>query len=118
LIFLAIGMESAQLPIAAPKLALREAQLVSTDHFRQGLLAQMGRATKGGRIDILINSGELYRSLGGYPGSTHGMPYCCDAMQDEMTLGDTLLIDRTNGAGMTVRYLLPRSKASDANVKM
>jgi 5-methylcytosine-specific restriction protein A len=96
----------------------REAQLVSTDHFRQGLLAQMGRATKGGRIDILINSGELYRSLGGYPGSLHGMPSCCDAMQDEMKLGDTLLVDRTNGAGMTVRYLLPRSQASDANVKM
>jgi hypothetical protein len=97
---------------------LQEAQLVSTDHFRQGLLAQMGRATKGGRIDILINSGELYRSLGGYPGSMHGMPSCCDAMQDEMQLGDTLLVDRTNGAGMTVRYLLPRSQASDENVKM
>jgi hypothetical protein len=63
LIFLAIGMEWAQLPIAAPKLTLREAP-------------------------------------------------------DEMKLGDTLLIDRTNGAGMTVRYLLPRSQASDANVKM
>ena len=87
---------------------LWEAQLVSTDHFREGLLAQMGRATKGGRIDISINSGELYRSLGGYPGSTHGMPCCCDAMQDEMKLGDTLLVERTNGAGMTVRYLLPR----------
>jgi hypothetical protein len=75
----------------------------------------MGRATKGGLIDILINSGELYRSLGGYPGSTDGMPSCCDAMHDEMKLGDTLLADRTNGAGMTVRYLLPRSQVSDAD---
>ena len=24
-------------------------------------------------------------------------------------MGDTLLLDRTNGAGMTVRYLLPRT---------
>jgi hypothetical protein len=116
-IFLAIGTERAQLPIAAPKTDFAGGPVVSIDHFRQGLLAQMGRATKGGLIDILINSGELYRSLGGYPGSTHGMPYCCDAMQDEMKLGDTLLIDRTNGAGMTVRYLLPRSQASDENVK-
>jgi hypothetical protein len=83
--------------------------MVSIDHFRQGLLVQMGRATKGGLMDVLITSGELYRSLGGYPGSTHGMPSCCDAMQAEMKPGDTLLVERTNGAGMTVRYLLPRA---------
>jgi 5-methylcytosine-specific restriction protein A len=73
------------------------------------LLAQMHRASSNGRIDVLINSGELYRSLGGYPGSSHGMPSCCDAMQDEMKPGDVLLLERTNGAGMTVRYLLPRA---------
>jgi hypothetical protein len=48
----------------------REAAMVSIDHFRKELLAQMGRAAKGGLIDVLITSGELYRSLGGYPGST------------------------------------------------
>jgi hypothetical protein len=83
--------------------------MVTIDHFRQGLLAQMNRAAYSGRIDVLINSGELYRSLGGYPGSTHGMPSCWDAMQAEMKLGDTLLLDRTNGVGMTIRYLLPRA---------
>jgi hypothetical protein len=83
--------------------------MVSMDHFRQGLLAQMGRASHGGLIDVLINSGELYRSLGGYPGSSHGMPACCDAMQAEMKPGDTMLLERSNGAGMTVRYLLPRA---------
>jgi hypothetical protein len=80
--------------------------MVSTDHFRQELLAQLGRAATQGRIDILINSGELCRSTtrdGSGPGS------CCDAMQEEFKLGDTLLLDRTNGAGMTVRYLLPRT---------
>jgi hypothetical protein len=85
--------------------------MVSADHFRQELLAQMGRATAHGSIDMLINSGELYRSLGGYPGSTHGMPSCCDAMQAEMKPGDVLLVESANGAGMTVRYLLPRGAA-------
>jgi hypothetical protein len=81
-------------------------QMVSTDHFRQELIAQLGRAAKQGRIDILINSGELYRSIAeGDPRSGS----CCDAMQEEFKLGDTLLLDRSNGAGMTVRYLLPRS---------
>ena len=82
--------------------------MVSANHFRRGLLGQMSRAAKSGQIDVLINCGELYRSLGGYPGSTHGMSFCCDAMQAEMKPGDTLLVERVHGAGMTVRYLLPR----------
>jgi hypothetical protein len=80
--------------------------MVSTDHFRQELLAQLDRATTQGRIDILINSRELCRSIvrGG-----SGSGSCCDAMQEEFKMGDRLLLDRTNGAGMTVRYLLPRA---------
>ena len=80
--------------------------MVSTDHFRQELRAQFGRAAAQGHIDILINSGELYRSI------ARGSPLsesCCDAMQEEIKEGDTLVLDRTNGAGMTVRYLLPRT---------
>src|ERR1700732_3588183 len=38
-------------------------QMVSTDHFRQEMLAQFGRAVTQGRIDILINSGELCSSI-------------------------------------------------------
>jgi hypothetical protein len=83
--------------------------MVSTDHFRQELLAQMSRAFKGGLIDVLINSRELYNSLGGYPRSMHGMPSCCDAMQAEIKPGDTTVVERTNDAGMTVRYRLPRA---------
>ena len=48
--------------------------MVSADHFAQELRAQMSRAAKFGSIDIVINSGDLYRSVGGYPGSMHGMP--------------------------------------------
>jgi UDP-N-acetylmuramyl pentapeptide synthase len=80
--------------------------MVSVDHFRQELQAQMGRAATQGRIDILINAGDLCRSITrGGPGSDP----CCDAMQQEFRPGDTLLLDRTNGVGMTVRYLLPRA---------
>lgn len=81
--------------------------MVSADHFRFELLAQMGRASSSGQIDILINSGELCRSLRTFTGSL-GLIACCDAMQAEMKPGDTLLVERVNGAGMTVRYLLPR----------
>jgi hypothetical protein len=80
--------------------------MVSIDHFREELRAQLARATTVGRIDVLINSGELGRSItkGGSVSAS-----CCDAMQAELMPGDTLLLDRTNGAGMTVRYLLPRT---------
>jgi hypothetical protein len=37
--------------------------MVSTDHFRQGLLAQMDRASHGGLIDVLINSGDCIAHL-------------------------------------------------------
>jgi hypothetical protein len=84
--------------------------MVSADHFAQELRAQMSRAAKHGSIDIVINSGELYRSVSGYPGSTHGMPACCDAMPSEMMPGDILLVEQTGGPGMTVRYRLPRPK--------
>jgi hypothetical protein len=82
--------------------------MVSIALFRQALIAQLGRASSAGRIDVLINSGELHHSAGGHPNSAYGMPSCCDAMQEEMKLGDVLLLARDNGAGMTVRYLLPR----------
>jgi UDP-N-acetylmuramyl pentapeptide synthase len=83
--------------------------MVSVDHFRQELLAQMGRASARGAIDMLVNSGELHRSLGGNLGSAQGMPSCCEAMQAEIKPGDILLVEKANGAGMTVRYRLPRS---------
>jgi len=86
----------------------REVGLVSVEYFRHELLAQMSRAAKHGSIDILINSGELCRSLGGYPGSIHGMPACCNAMRNEMNLGDILLVEQASGPGLTVRYQLPR----------
>jgi hypothetical protein len=79
--------------------------VVSTDHFRYELLAQLGRAAQGGRIDVLVNSGELCRAVRNGSAWSNA---CCDAMQDEFKPGDTILLDRTSGAGMTVRYLLPR----------
>jgi hypothetical protein len=72
------------------------------------LIAQLDRAATQGRIDVLINSGELCRCI---PKGSSSSISCCDAMQAEFKLGDTLLLDRSNGAGMTVRYLLPRAAA-------
>jgi hypothetical protein len=87
--------------------------MVSADHFRHELRVQMARAAINGQIDVLINCGELCRSLRTFIGS-RGLIACCDTMQAEFKLGDTMVLDRANGAGMTVRYLLPRSKWTGA----
>jgi hypothetical protein len=83
--------------------------MVSMDHFRHELLAQLGRGAHSGAIDMLINSAELSRSLGGDASPNSKMSSCCDAMQEEIRPGDTVLINRDSGPGMTVRYLLPRT---------
>jgi hypothetical protein len=82
--------------------------MVSIDHYRDELVAQLGLAAKLGRIDILANAAELYRSLAKSPQTAQEMGRCCDAMQAEMKPGDTMIVERGNGAGMTVRYMLPR----------
>jgi hypothetical protein len=82
--------------------------MVSADHFAQQLRAQLKKAAAQGATRVVMTSGELYRSLGGYPGSTHGMPACCDAMRAEMKPGDNLLVDQPNGGSRTVCYRLPR----------
>jgi hypothetical protein len=81
--------------------------MVSTDHFRQELLAQLDRAATGRRVNVLINSGELCRCI---PMGSVSSKACCDAMQAEFKHGDTIILDRTSGAGLTVRYLLPRAR--------
>jgi hypothetical protein len=81
--------------------------MVSTDHFRQELLAQLDRAATGRRVHVLINSEELCRCI---PMGSVSSKACYDAMQAEYTLGDTIILERTSGAGMTVRYLLPRAR--------
>jgi hypothetical protein len=80
-----IAKVSAQLPHCrhADADVIAGGQLGFSGSFQQELLAQMKRAAKHSSINIVINSGELYRSLGGYPGSLHGMPACCDAMRAE-----------------------------------
>jgi hypothetical protein len=57
--------------------------MVSMDHFRHELLAQLGRGAHDGAIDILINSGELSRSLSGDANPKSKMSDCCNAMQEE-----------------------------------
>jgi 5-methylcytosine-specific restriction protein A len=90
--------------------AMQEAKMVSSDHFRQELSAQIDRAAKRGAEQVEINARELHRAVGGYPGPNHRMPSCCEVMQKEMKPGDVLVdaSEQGKGAGLTIRYVLPR----------
>ena len=80
------------------------------DNFRKELADLFSNAQEDGRTSIEVNSGELHRALGGYPGPHHRMPVCCDAMYQEMRAGDRILSApaKGKGASLTIRYLLPR----------
>jgi UDP-N-acetylmuramyl pentapeptide synthase len=84
---------------------LREAQLVSVDHFRHELLTQLRSAAAQGGTTIVITSGELCKNIRMGSGSTEA---CCEAMQAEVKPGDDVLVSASR-AGTTVRYRLPRT---------
>jgi hypothetical protein len=79
--------------------------------FHNELLAQISRAQKHGAPHVEINSGELHRKVGGYPGTGHRMPLCCDALYFEQRRGDEIVCSPKEGKGasLTIRYKLPRS---------
>ena len=59
---------------------------------------------------IDINSGDLHRQVGGYPGHNHRMPNCCSVMRQYMKPGDKILNGPPSGQGasLIIRYYLPR----------
>ena len=83
--------------------------MASSDHYGQELNAQLGRAATRGMSHIIINAHELHFSLGDFPAANDKLVSCRLAMRTEMKAGDVLLVAEDNGAGMTVRYLLPRT---------
>jgi hypothetical protein len=81
------------------------ATVVSVDHFRHELLAWLRRAAGEGASDVVITSGELCAAI---RTGSRSSDACCDAMEAEIKPGDVIVVARSLGAGMTVRYLLSR----------
>jgi hypothetical protein len=81
------------------------------DDFRRELKAQINRAQRAERPHVEINSGELHRKVGGYPGPDHRMPMCCDAMYEIQQPDDVIVSQPPEGKGanLTIRYKLPRT---------
>lgn len=80
------------------------------DDFRQELRKQLARASASGAKSVQINSGDLHREVGGYPGPKHALPSCCNAMIEAKRTGDVIVSQPPKGKGatLTIRYKLPR----------
>jgi hypothetical protein len=82
----------------------------SIDRFQRELRAQFEYAEKRRAKNIVVNSGELHRAVGGYPGPNECLQICCEVMKDEMKSGDVIIgnPDNCRRAALLIRYQLPR----------
>jgi len=82
----------------------------SEKDFQGELDSVFESAQQRGESFIEIKSGDLHRSVGGYPGRSHRMPLCCAVMKRNMTPGDGIVQQPPSGQGATliIRFKLPR----------
>jgi 5-methylcytosine-specific restriction protein A len=78
--------------------------------FASEISAMLGHAQRIGFRAVDIQSGAVHRKIGGYPGTNHRMPVCCEAMRAAMKPGDEIVKQppKGSGASLVVRYQLPR----------
>jgi hypothetical protein len=78
--------------------------MVSVDHFGYELRRQLSEAAANGACELLLTCHDLCRSV---RSGTAWLNTCCEAMEQEVREGDSIVQDRS-GHGMAVRYRLPR----------
>ena len=81
-----------------------------SEDFRETLIGILSKSEELGLVAVEVNSGNLHRRVGGYPGPDHRMPVCCEVMYAEMKSEDTIISqpESRKGASVVVRYVLPR----------
>jgi len=82
----------------------------STSDFEMALQSLLTTAQEEGKPYLDVISGDLHRTVGGYPGAQHRMPSCCEVMRNAMKPGNEVLDSPRKGKGATlmIRYYLPR----------
>lgn len=83
---------------------------LTTEDFQSELDKLFATAQEEGKQFVEVKSGDLHRSVGGYPGPNHRIPVCCTVMKRNMKPGDEILQQPPSGTGATliIRYRLPR----------
>jgi len=70
--------------------------------FEEALQGKFRVAATDGLSSIMVNSGELHSTVGGYPGKDHHMPLCCQVMKESMRVGDVILQSPPSGQGASL----------------
>lgn len=80
----------------------------TADDFRQKIEEILARTRREGRESVEICSGDLHRSLGGYPSRNHRMASCCEVMYSMKKSGDIVLQapPKGKGASLRIKYFL------------
>jgi hypothetical protein len=93
-----------------PVAAARTASRPRAADFARELEEWLSSASRSGHQYLDVRSGDLHRKVGGYPGTNHAMPVCCNVMRRVMRAGDEELQAPPQGLGASVviRYVLPR----------
>jgi 5-methylcytosine-specific restriction protein A len=81
---------------------------VNAEAFKKELTKIFKDAKEQGKEYVDVNSGDLHRRVGGYPGSNHRMPTCCGVMKSMMKSKDKILEKPPlgKGASLVIRYFL------------
>jgi hypothetical protein len=82
----------------------------TAEDFKKEIRQLLFEAQGASRSYVDVNSGELHRKVGGYPGRNHRMRDCCSVMRQFMKPGDEVLSEPPSGQGasLTIRYYLSR----------
>jgi hypothetical protein len=66
------------------------------------------KAEHASKTTVDINSGQLHREVGGYPGQNHRTPMCCAVMRSEMSAEDAIPQEspKKQGSSLTATALL------------
>lgn len=80
----------------------------TVDDFKQKLEELLAAARSEGKESIDVCSGDLHRSVGGYPSRNHRMASCCEVMYSMKKSGDLVLQSppKGKGASLRIRYFL------------
>ena len=71
----------------------------NSDDIANEIIKIQNEAREHGLREIQINSGDLHRRLGGYPGKDHRMPLVCHVMDQFMTKRDEIICAPPSGIG-------------------
>jgi hypothetical protein len=82
----------------------------TAEDFQSALDRMFSSAQQAGNPFIELKSGDLHRSVGGYPGRNHRIPMCCGVMKRNMKPGDQIVRQPPSGVGATliIRFTLLR----------